>query len=310
MPENSFRVEPFPNGQSLRSLLQVPRVPLHQGPPGSAQLEYLERYVQDLGCTSLLIESHYIDRDYIEDFSLFYSRSLHPYENHCRRIHFFRMPHEDLLEAVLNPSNPSWPELTDEDPSNSPYLGFSVVRPLPGAPVGRTILRTYKTRPVGRTAETREFPATRIYDVHLGLRRLRVRGLPFQQQDVGVSACATTAMWVALSQLRAFEDFGSPTPAQITTLATRFSLPFGRALPSEEGLSLDQMCQALQALHVSPSLLVAATAERTVGYLHYALKSGFCPILILENANNTDIRHAVAVSVVVSIPPTVQGGCV
>ena len=54
------------------------------------QLTYVERYVERLGCKSILVEHNYIDRDYMEDHSVFYSRSLHPYTNRCQRVHFFR----------------------------------------------------------------------------------------------------------------------------------------------------------------------------------------------------------------------------
>jgi hypothetical protein len=53
------------------------------------QLAYVERYLEDLGCKSVLIEHDYIDRDYMEDHSVFYSRSLQPYSNRCQRVHFF-----------------------------------------------------------------------------------------------------------------------------------------------------------------------------------------------------------------------------
>ena len=37
------------------------------------QLAYVEKYVRDLGCRSVVVEEHYIDRDYMEDHSVFYS---------------------------------------------------------------------------------------------------------------------------------------------------------------------------------------------------------------------------------------------
>ncbi len=54
------------------------------------QLRYLERYARELDCGCLAIESPYIDRDYIEDHSAFYSKNLFPYPNSCRRVHFFK----------------------------------------------------------------------------------------------------------------------------------------------------------------------------------------------------------------------------
>ena len=76
------------------------------------------------------------------------------------------------------------------------YLGFSVIRPLPGSPVGRTVLPTFG--PTTQLGLRREFASIREYAVHLGGFELKVSGLPFQQQDQGVSACATTALWSSI----------------------------------------------------------------------------------------------------------------
>src|SRR5712692_7866353 len=54
------------------------------------QLTYLGRYLTQLGCRTVVIEHHYIDRDYIDDVALFYSRSLRAYPNYCYRLHFFK----------------------------------------------------------------------------------------------------------------------------------------------------------------------------------------------------------------------------
>ena len=45
------------------------------------QLRYLGEYLAQLQCKTVLIETHYIDRDYISDVALFYSRSLRAYDN-------------------------------------------------------------------------------------------------------------------------------------------------------------------------------------------------------------------------------------
>src|SRR5207253_2565934 len=53
------------------------------------QVAYLTEYLKQLGCKTIVIERHYVDRDYISDVSLFYSRSLRAYPNYCERWHFF-----------------------------------------------------------------------------------------------------------------------------------------------------------------------------------------------------------------------------
>jgi hypothetical protein len=120
-----------------------------------------------------------------------------------------------------------------------------------------------------------------------------VKGLAFQQQDVGVAACATTAIWCSLHHFRNLEDVAAATPAQITNLAAQNNLPFGRAMPSE-GLSLGQMCQAIQAVGVSPSLLKVTDYGTAKAYIFSASMSGMAPILILSEKSGR--AHAVTVA--------------
>src|SRR5437870_1784915 len=80
-----------------------------------------------------------------------------------------------------------------------------------------------------------------------------IRGLAFQQQDLGISRCAIVALWSALHKAGQKEHLPRVTPADITSRASKYRLPFGRPMPSE-GLLVEQMCLALQALGVSPFL--------------------------------------------------------
>ena len=100
------------------------------------------------------------------------------------------------------------------------------------------------------------------------------------------------AIWSALQKMRDHEDIAAFTPAQITSLASKHSLPFGRAMPSE-GLSIDQMCQAIQAVGLSPNLLRIDDVTNARAYLHSAVRSAFAPVVILKYCNR---YHAVAVA--------------
>lgn len=292
-PIQKIRFLPFAPNTLAESLdLREPPLVRH----ALYQLSYIDKYISNLGCKSISIEEHYIDRDYIEDHSVFYSRSLFPYPNYCRRVNFFRLDVADLLlrleglrELGFEKGQAAF-HSECEGFSLSHYLGFCIIKHLPGCPVGRTILRCYE-RQAGDGA-SRRFDGTRSYTAHFVGLELTVQGLPFQQQDLGVSACATTALWSALHQFSDFESFGSATPSQITMLAAQHSLPYGRAMP-QEGLSVDQMCQAVQALKVAPNLLRADDFETARGYIFSAVVSGNAPVLIL---NRKGSRHAVTVA--------------
>ena len=269
------------------------------------QLTYLEEYVKQLQCKSVVVERQYIDRDYMEDHSAFYARSLRGYENFCRRIHFFKLPVADAQKSFrelvqtgattkdLAARRTAYRNACAEFSRNS-YLGFSVIKPLGGTPVGRTVLVPFE--PGSADGFQYRFDCTREYQAHLLGVELTVRGLGFQQQDVGVSACATTALWSAVQKVRDFEDIGTATPAQITTLASQYALPFGRSMPSEEGLSVEQMCLATQALGVSPYLMRAPNFVTARGILYAATASGFASVLIMSNDADDKIYHAIAVA--------------
>src|SRR6266550_4978585 len=189
-----------------------------------SQLKYLASYVANdqIKCKSLLIEEHYIDRDHMEDHSVFYSRNLYTYKNYCQRVHFFGLPADQVekrlaeLRDIHRTKGPKACHDASAALSEESYIGFAVIKPLQGTPVGRTVLRSYPAQKPGQPTYRRDFTCTHLYQAHVGGITLSVRGLPFQQQDKAVAACATTAIWSALHRTRAFEDIGIFTPAQIT----------------------------------------------------------------------------------------------
>jgi hypothetical protein len=289
-------------GVPLAKILELPE-PLFVG-PGTPwrQLEYVDDYVRQpgLACKTIVLEEHYIDRDHMEDHSVFYSKSLRQYSNACRRVHFFSLDEEKLKLEIkrlraLASSEDSFVSACTQF-SLLHYIGFAIIKPLPGCPVGRTVLRCLPAE--SGKGHQRHFDCTYEDTVHLLGLPLRVNGLAFQQQDLGVSACATTALWTSLQKARYLEQGGLATPAQITIRASQFTLPFGRPMPSE-GLSLDQMCQAVQSLGYSPNLYrtesFANSFEVSRALLHSSIESGISPVLVMS-LQGKNIRHAVAVS--------------
>ena len=73
------------------------------------------------------------------------------------------------------------------------------------------------------------------------------------------------------------------------------SLPFlSAARCHPRGLSLDQMCIAIQALGYSPNLFKADYFGSSRHLLHTSVASGVSPVLILTRANGS--RHAISVA--------------
>lgn len=252
------------------------------------QVQYLGIYLKELGCKTVLAEGHYMDRDYVYDVALFYSRSLRSYPNHCLRLHFFGQEFDQRRwrSMVVNSVSRRKTAKFLQDS----YLGFCVVRPLPGSPLGRTVLPTLG--PDAKSGAKRSFGAVRPYEVHIAGFTLQVVGLVFQQQDQGVSACATTALWSAMHNVTKAEGLTVLTPAEITEAASRYALPTGRALPSE-GLTIQQVCEATRAAGLQPVLITPVSLDHARAQLLAYLSSGFAPVLTMQPISGQGVGHAV-----------------
>ncbi len=250
---------------------------IYDWPP--VQISYLTLYLANLGCRTVVRETHYVDRDFIDDVARFYSRNLRSYPNYCERLHFFGAQFdatawENLLHGAAADAGANAQQWLQ-----SSYLGFAVRRPLPGAPLGRAVFRV-----VGPTSEAglrRSFEVTREYQVHLAGLDLTIDGLAFQQQDQGVSACATTALWSALHAAAHRERLHIPTPSEITESASRYLLTDGRAMPSE-GLRVEQICEATRATGLAPLLIRSLKPDEDRAQLSTFIRSGFPLVLALS----------------------------
>lgn len=293
----------------LSELLELEAPPFRQPNDILQQLNYIERYVRrdDLGVDGdtrcVAIESHYVDRDYIVDYSVLFSRNLQPPKNYCRRVHFFAADFESAsqelrkIAKVLYDGGPKHEEMFRElcaDFSRRFYLGFTIIRPLPGCPVGRTVLRHLQPKTTDNSQ--RVMTCTRRYRVNFSGVKLAITGLAFQQQDLGVSRCATVAVWCALHKLREREEIASFTPADITGFASKHRLPYGRSMPSE-GLAVDQLCLAIESVGISPYLASVSSFERGRSLVYSATLSHMPCILVMELAvPQSGVWHAVTVA--------------
>ena len=145
--------------------------------------------MKDLEAKTIVIEPEYISKDYLHDYTSYYSLCYKEYPKVCSRVHFFSLDFNKRdFEILINNGSPS------VDIRNS-YLGFIVVRPIPNTVIGFTVLKPY----VHSTGfNQRNFWGLKKYPVHLFGIKLEVESLAFQEQDSVVSACATAAIWSML----------------------------------------------------------------------------------------------------------------
>ena len=257
----------------------------------SRQGKYLIKYLRLLNGNTCVLEDRYIDKDYMIDYQKFYSRSFGDDGKFTKRIHFFteEFSKEEFKKSLEN-NNLRY--LNDEK-----YLGFVVIRPITDEDneplIGRTLLKAY---PPEEEGDKRIF-ITRCYNVSLFGLPLKIRSLPFQAQDQGVSACATIALWSALHPLGA--TFGIPrlSPSEITEISTSFPL-LSHKFPSM-GLTWDQMVNCVRSMGLDVETIGVKSDDAIQTAVTTYIDAGLPLIAALElinRDNQAKLRHAVVVS--------------
>jgi hypothetical protein len=253
------------------------------------QVRYLENYLRrDLNAATLVIEREYTDRHYMEEFATYYSKLLHAPSPRTTRLHLFDDTYEPAaVEAMLQGVSAD-AHATTEVNLNGAYLGFVVVRPFEHAPIGRTVLK-HVSEGKGR----RDFSPARLDNtVHLAGLNLSVQGLPFQQQDQGVGACATTALWSMLASTFRQNGQRPPPPAEITT-AAHLQGHRNRRFPALDGLTPEQMVAAIDHFRFTPALFNVESGDAFfLLALQCFLRSGF-PVLIHVADTDFEYGHAI-----------------
>lgn len=186
-----------------------------------------------LGAQTALIEYRYIDADYRDEHARFYSTTFRRYPSVTHRLHFFADPPPHELSSDDEPAR-----FTGLD-----YLGYAVMRPVPGAPVGRVMLSPPAAIRAAVTCTVRD-------TVNLLGEPLTVDAAPFIAQDAQLARCAHATLWV--SGYAHHKRWGARRllPGLIAD-AVPAGAGFGRALPSP-GLTINQLSGAASALGLPP----------------------------------------------------------
>jgi len=249
------------------------------------QILYLHSYLCEQGTQSVIEEQNYFDRDYLAEHASFYSISSKGYPNVCRRLHFFS---RKIVKSTLK--NAMAGGIRSINNLQASYLGFIVLRPIPSAPLGRTVLAWF---PENNQNLPRVTNPSREYTIHLAGIELSVEGLAWQQQDSAVGACATVGLWTMLHS-SSFDDLHSiPTTVEITQAANR-NATYGRPIFPSKGLTHYQLFDAIREQNLMPMVIegdvkVKGTPcgfkrSRFVSNCASFIRSGY-PILLWVNTN-------------------------
>src|SRR5439155_12125011 len=115
-------------------------------------------------------------------------------------------------------NEPNWTTKIGElkKTSRTSYRGFCVLRPLPGAPIGRTVLHAEGPKSAGLESV---ITARATYRAHLLGAELDIVGAAFMQQDARIGACAQVAIWTGARHMHQRHGYGWVSVADITRLA-------------------------------------------------------------------------------------------
>lgn len=281
--ENTIHVEPFAIDSFTDAVVAA-----SGGKKSNAQVRYLARYLDRLGARTVVRETRYVDRHYMDEYALFYSRMLHAPTNTVVRMHFFAKRFDDAaLRRWMMDGFRGGKGIADKIASEAgTYFGFTCIRPIVDSPIGRTVISRWPD-----DTKTRDIWAVGTYGVHIGNLPFEVTGLPFQQQEAAVGACATVALWSALSRVARHERMRAPTPAEITEAVERPIQPHVRApLAPTTGFTADQICAATQLFGFTPVTITGDRPEVLALALHTYLQSGIPVVVVLRGSGR---GHAV-----------------
>ena len=204
------------------------------------------RHLRILDVKSYVLEDPYIDRDYSADYLHFYARTFRTHARHCKRAHFF----SDDISPLLGQPRSTEQLRQLRQVARSSYCGFCVIRPLPTAPIGRTVLRA-EVR--GRQDMESTVTCRAQFEANLLGVDFQVTGTAYLQQDARVGACAQVSIWAGMRHLHARYGYNWVSVADITRLATPTAPDEATSLPAgSDFLTSERMLRAISEAGYQP----------------------------------------------------------
>jgi hypothetical protein len=222
----------------------------------------LDRLGRALGgsCRSIVIERHYIDRDYRDTFSHFHSKRFATPMARCVRLHFFscEVSTREIIEE----------ETTVKDG----YLGYSVLRPVKPNCVGRTLIST-------KTHSNSDFHLCVCQEsVSLLGSDFSVEGFPFISQDGDATVCAQSALWMTFRYFsNRYSTYAEILPFAVTDLASQHAT--GTRIYPSAGLYSWQLAEALRLQGLSPVTYSRTAHGEEFDHLLYTYIESGIPVL-------------------------------
>lgn len=218
---------------------------------------------------TVVVEPHYICRDFRDLYSRFYSKKFVQRSSRCHRIHFFSK--SDLSENDI---------LFSPEHCKEAYIGYCVVQPIRKHCLGRTMI---DPRKIGWPDDS--FWCLRTpTKVHIAGAEYEVKAFPWTSQSREATVCAHAALWGICRYLSdRYSIYSEVHPYDLIEMTGTAK---GRKVPYR-GMTYEDYCGILSTFGCYPVPRAAKgtdqtdwTQDRTFFYDLYAyVESGF-PVLV------------------------------
>jgi len=196
---------------------------------------------------SIILEPLYICKDHRNLHSNFYSKKFVETTSVCSRLHFFNQ--EKLQPKDL---------LADEEKFRKNYLGFSVVRPVKEACLGRTVIDPWK---IGRGIDNEYYLLRTRFRAQVNGAILDAEGYPWTSQDGDATLCAHSALWGVCRYLsQRYPQYRELYPFDFIRMTESSE---GRAVPYR-GMTYTDYCRILGEFGTFPVVRVVQKANATL----------------------------------------------
>lgn len=246
-----------------RFVLPFEEAQTHMG--DSRQSEYIIKYLKTCGAQTIIIETNYLDKDYLDEYINSYIRSLEDVGRFTKRIHFFSniFSQGDIEEKLLitNYEHGLYEDIKDN------YLGFVTIKPINPknefSNIGRTVLCAPKAHEIIRSKKNSKKIKFNNINVCSAINNstnlfgipLNIFGLPFQVQNRSVGSCATVSLWIANSMLSKIFNTPNYNLLEITEKATSLMEIGDSILLPTNGLTLRQMLNFFKTLGLDSNVI-------------------------------------------------------
>lgn len=217
---------------------------------------------------SIVVEPHYICKDYRNLYGRFYSKKFLGRPSWCNRLHFFAGDEVSISQIVYDP-----------DECRGDYLGYSVIQPISERCLGRTVVDPFR---IGKSLG--EFWCLRTpVKSHINGAEYHVQGYPYFSQSGEAMVCAHAALWGVCRYLS--ERYSIYSQMLPYDLIERANASQGRRVPYH-GMTFSDYSEILSSFGCHPELIRPNTdqmdwrQDRDSFYdLYSYVESGF-PVLV------------------------------